>query len=39
VNFFHEKTNDTKTLTIGPWVNGMLLLMDCGFFKFDVFPK
>ena len=39
VTFFPEKTNDAKTLTIGPWVNGMLLLMDRGFFKFDVFSK
>lgn len=39
VNFFPEKTNDAKTLTIGPWVKGMLLLMDRGFFKFDVFAK
>jgi putative transposase len=39
VKFFPEKTNDAKTLTIGPWVNDMLLLMDRGFFKFDVFAK
>ena len=39
VKFFPEKTNDAKTLTVGPWVNGMLLLMDRGFFKFDVFAK
>jgi len=39
VKFFPEKTNDAKTLIIGQWVNGMLLLMDRGFFKFDVFAK
>jgi hypothetical protein len=39
VRFFPEKTNDAKTLTIGPWVNGMLLLIDRGFFKFNVFAK
>lgn len=39
VKFFPEKTNDAKTLTVGPWVDGMLLLMDRGFFKFDVFSK
>lgn len=39
VKFFSEKTNDAKTLTVGPWVNGMLLLMDRGFFKLDVFAK
>ena len=39
VKFFPEKTNDAKTLRIAPWVNGMLLLMDRGFFKFDVFAK
>ena len=39
VKFFPEKTNDAKTLTIGAWVEGMLLLMDRGFFKFDVFAQ
>ena len=39
VKFFPEKTNDAKTLTIGSWVNGMLLLMDRGFFKFEAFAK
>ena len=39
VKFFPEKTNDAKTLIVGPWVDGMLLLMDRGFFKFDVFAK
>ena len=39
VKFFPEKTNDSKTLTIGPWVKGMLLLKDRGFFKFDVFAQ
>ena len=39
VEFFPEKTNDSKTLTIGPWVKGILLLMDRGFFKFDSFAK
>jgi len=39
VQIFSEKTNDAKTLTIGPWVKDMLLLMDRGFFKFDFFSK
>ena len=39
LKFFPEKTNDAKTLTIGPWVKNMLLLMDRGFFKFDSFAK
>jgi IS4 transposase len=39
VKFFPEKTNDLKTLTIGPWVKDMLLLVDRGFFKFDYFAK
>lgn len=39
VKFFPEKTNDAKTLTIGPWVKEILLLMDRGFFKFDVFAQ
>jgi len=39
VMFFPEKTNDAKTLTIGPWVKDMLLLIDRGFFKFEVFAQ
>ena len=39
VKFFPEKTNDMKTLTIGPWVKDILLLMDRGFFKFASFAK
>lgn len=39
VTFFPEKTNDAKTLTIGPWVKDMLLLMDRGFFKYGVFAR
>jgi hypothetical protein len=37
VAFFAEKTNDLKTLTIGPWVKDRLLLIDRGFFKFALF--
>jgi len=37
VTFFPEKTNDIRTLTIGPWVKDRLLLMDWGFFKYDLF--
>jgi len=37
VSFYPEKTNDAKTLTIGPWVKEMILLMDRGFFKFASF--
>ena len=39
VSFYPEKTNDAKTLTIGPWVKEMILLMDRGFFKFASFAK
>jgi IS4 transposase len=39
VTFFPEKTNDAKTLNIGPWVKDMLLLIDRGFFKFEVFAQ
>lgn len=39
VKFYPEKTNDAKTLTIGPWVKDMILLMDRGFFKFASFAK
>jgi len=39
VKFYPEKTNDAKTLTIGPWVKEMIILMDRGFFKFASFAK
>ncbi|MDX8550687.1 IS4 family transposase [Methanospirillum purgamenti] len=39
VTFFPEKTNDAKTLIIDPWVKDILLLIDRGFFKFEVFAQ
>lgn len=39
VKIYSEKTNDAKTLNIGPWVKDRILLMDRGFFKFASFAK
>ena len=39
IEFFPEKTNPSKTLTIGQWVKSILFRKDRGFFKFDSFAK
>ncbi|MEA2035588.1 MAG: IS4 family transposase [Euryarchaeota archaeon] len=39
VKLYPEKTNDAKTLNIGPWAKDRILLMDRGFFKFASFAK
>lgn len=34
-----ERTNDIRTLKIGPWIRGNLLIMDMGFYKHWNFAK
>jgi len=34
-----ENTNEIKTLKIGPWVRDRVLLMDLGFFKYQLFAR
>ena len=34
-----ERTNELKTLRIGPWVNNRILLVDLGFFKYGMFAR
>ena len=32
-----ERANDHRTLQMGPWVEGRLLLFDLGYFRFQLF--
>lgn len=34
-----ERKGDVKTLSIGPWVKGRVLLFDLGFFKYHLFDR
>jgi len=34
-----ENTNDLKTLKIGPWVKNRILLLDLGFYKYQLFTR
>ena len=39
VTIHGERTSETKTLKIGPWVKDKLLLIDLGFFKHQMFAR
>ena len=39
VKIYGERRAEIKTLTIGPWVKGRLLLFDLGFFKYQLFDR
>ncbi len=39
VTIHGERVHETKTLKIGPWVKDKLLLVDLGFFKFQMFTR
>jgi putative transposase len=39
VALFAENTNDLKTLKIGPWIKDRILLIDLGFYKYQVFTR
>lgn len=34
-----ERTSEIKTLRIGPWIRGLILLIDLGFFKYHLFAR
>ena len=36
VALFSENTNELKTLKIGPWIKDRILLIDLGFYKYQV---
>jgi putative transposase len=39
VALFAENTNDLKTLKIGPWIRDRILLIDLGFYKYQIFTR
>jgi len=39
ISIIPERTNDVKTLRIGPWIRDRILLIDLGFYKHGVFSK
>jgi len=39
VGLYSERTNEVKTLRIGPWVRDRILLIDMGFFKYHLFAR
>jgi len=39
VTIHGERVHETKTLKIGPWVKNKLLLIDLGFYKFQMFAR
>jgi putative transposase len=39
VALFAENTNDLKTLKMGPWIRDRILLIDLGFYKYQIFTR
>ncbi len=39
VALYSERTNELKTLRVGPWVKDRILLIDLGFFKYQLFTR
>jgi putative transposase len=39
IAIYSESTNDLKTLRIGPWVKDRILLIDLGFYKYQMFTR
>jgi putative transposase len=39
ISIYSEVTNDLKTLRIGPWVKDRILLIDLGFYKYQLFTR
>jgi putative transposase len=39
VALFAESANDIKTLKVGPWIKDRILLIDLGFYKYQVFTR
>jgi len=39
VALYAENTNDLKTLRIGPWIKDRILLIDLGFYKYQLFTR
>lgn len=39
VALFCENTSDVKTLRMGPWIKDRILLIDLGFYKYQIFAR
>lgn len=39
VTIYPERTNESKTLRIGPWIKDRILLIDLGFYKHQLFAR
>lgn len=39
VGIYSESTNELKTIMIGPWVKDKILLIDLGFYKYQLFAR
>lgn len=39
VRLFGERTSEAKTMRVGPWVKGRILLIDLGFYKYLAFTR
>ena len=39
ISLFSESTNELKTIRIGPWVKDKILLIDLGFYKYQLFSR
>ncbi|HJH29515.1 MAG TPA: hypothetical protein C5S51_07475, partial [Methanosarcinaceae archaeon] len=39
IGLFAESTNELKTLRIGPWIKNRILLIDLGFYKYQLFAR
>jgi putative transposase len=39
ISIHSESTNDLKTIRVGPWIKGKILLFDLGFYKYQLFTR
>ena len=39
ISIHTERTNELKTIRIGPWIKGKILLVDLGFYKYQLFAR
>jgi len=39
ISLYAERTNELKTLRIGPWIKDRILLIDLGFYKYQLFTR
>ena len=39
ISIYKERTNELKTIRVGPWIKGKILLIDLGFYKHQLFAR